>query len=279
MTDGRLLRSNGTVAHESLRGQVDANKFVTGDWMQVGATTASLRATANGLRQRELLFGQEFCVLDITDGLAFGFTRHDGYCGYVAHDVLHQPSDVTHVVKVVQSYQKLTPELKSAGPHWPLSFGSRLTVTGRENGWARIALPSGDRFVPKVHLAPIEPVASDPAKIVELFIGTPYLWGGNSAFGIDCSGLVQAALLACGIACPGDSDQQEQAVGQAVSDDAPILRGDLLFWKGHVALSCDATTLIHANANDMAVAFEPIEGTIKRIAEQGGGDVTSRKRL
>jgi cell wall-associated NlpC family hydrolase len=132
--------------------------------------------------------------------------------------------------------------------------------------------------VPKPHLRPISHPFRDPVTVAQLFFGTPYLWGGNSAFGIDCSGLVQAALLACGIACPGDSDLQA-ALGNTVPDDAPMLRGDLIFWKGHVAMVVDDQTLIHANAHHMAVAYEPIDAAIARIKAQGGGTVTGRRRL
>jgi cell wall-associated NlpC family hydrolase len=145
-------------------------------------------------------------------------------------------------------------------------------VTGTEGCFA--ATPLG--CVPLVHLAPLEVPEADPVVVSERFLGTPYLWGGNSAAGIDCSGLVQAACLACGIACPGDSDMQA-ALG--VAAEGPPRRGDLLFWKGHVALVRDAETLIHANAHHMAVTVEGIEAATARIAAQGHGPVTAHRRL
>ncbi|MGB1209466.1 MAG: C40 family peptidase, partial [Paracoccaceae bacterium] len=132
--------------------------------------------------------------------------------------------------------------------------------------------------IPTQHLAPLPHAFPDPAAVAELFLGTPYLWGGNSRWGIDCSGLVQAAFLACGIPCPGDSDQQQAALGPRLPPQTPKQRGDLLFWRGHVAWVVDAQTLLHANAHHMAVAHEPIETAILRIAAQGDGPMTAHIR-
>jgi cell wall-associated NlpC family hydrolase len=119
----------------------------------------------------------------------------------------------------------------------------------------------------------------DPAGVAELFLGAPYLWGGNGSDGLDCSGLVQAALLACGVPCPGDSDQQEERVGRPLAEGEPLRRGDLVFWKGHVAMALDAARLIHANAGAMAVAVEALDRAVVRIGAQGDGCPTSRRRL
>jgi cell wall-associated NlpC family hydrolase len=155
------------------------------------------------------------------------------------------------------------------------SLGCRLVVTRTEGSLA--VTPSG--YVPARHLAPVDTHAPDFVAVAERFVGVPYLWGGKTGLGIDCSGLVQVALTADGIACPRDSDMQERALGEAVEADVARLRsGDLIFWKGHVAIARDADTLVHANAFHMAVAIEPIAAAVARIAADGGA-IRAIKRL
>jgi cell wall-associated NlpC family hydrolase len=156
-----------------------------------------------------------------------------------------------------------------------LSFGSKLAALSETATFIETEIG----HIPRQHVHRIDTLATDPAAAAEVFLGTPYLWGGNSAWGIDCSGLIQAACLACGIPCPGDSDQQAEQLGDTLPSDTPFERNDLLFWTGHVALVFDTTTLIHANAGHMAVAFEPITKAIDRIITQGDGPPTLHKRL
>ena len=279
--DRRLTPSNGRVAHVSLRGQVEVERYTEGEEFRLAAVVTDL-LSRDGARERQLLRGETFVVLDLEGGRAFGFAKKDGYCGWIDASVLvSAPNEgPTHRVSVARSYGKSTPGLKTMGRVTPLPFGAQLKVLDQEDGWARVAwgddVTPRDLHVPEGHLAPVDTLESDPASVAQLFLGTPYLWGGNSSFGIDCSGLVQAALLACGIDCPGDSDMQ-QSLGQEV--DGPLQRGDLLFWKGHVAMVVDADRIIHANAHHMAVAYEGIEAAIARIETQGDGPVIARRRL
>ena len=167
------------------------------------------------------------------------------------------------------------PDLKCPDPV-AISLGCYLTIAWEEDRFARTV---DGKFVFKDHLKPVNEPESDPVTVAERLLGTPYLWGGNSSTGIDCSGLVQAGCLACGIPCPGDSDLQNARLGKPLADTDPLQRGDLLFWKGHVAWVANPDLLLHANGFHMAVSYEPLHDAIARIEAQGEGPVISRKRL
>lgn len=228
---------------------------------------------------RELMFGEVFHRLDEGPGFAFGFAERDGYTGYVEAQMLAPMPEADHVVSARATHALDAPDIKTRGEHFPLSFGSRVSVVGTEGAWSEIATPTGvRRYVPRRHLRPLDTPMEDPVAVARLLLGAPYVWGGNCERGIDCSGLVQAALLACGIACPGDSDLQERMPGEAVAL-ADLAPGDLIFWKGHVAMVSGENRVIHANAHHMAVVEEPMDVAIERIAASETGPVTSRLRV
>lgn len=227
----------------------------------------------DGPRDRQLLMGEAVTVTGVTDGWAEVRAARDGYPGFVPLAALTE-GIVTHRVSARATHVYPKPDFK-ARELFSLGHGACLEVLSDEGRFAE----TSQGYVPRAHLTALAVHAADPVAVAEIYLGTPYLWGGNSSFGIDCSGLVQAGCLACGIACPGDSGPQEQGLGEHLSDTAPLRRGDLLFWRGHVAWVSDPDTLLHANAHHMAVAHEPIADAIARIAAQGDGAVTSRKRL
>ncbi len=272
MNDPRLTPSNGRVACESLRGQIAADAYVKGAARQVSVPVADLLRAPGGPRDRQLLMGETLNVYENHNGFAFIQADKDCYCGYVKNAHLTEAEPASHWVTAPSSHIYEEPNFKSRDLA-PLSFGSKLTVLEMHARFAQT--PFG--FVPRQHLSALGDVERAPSQVARLFLGTPYLWGGNSRFGIDCSGLIQAALTACGIACAGDSDLQEASLGRTVNGNPKA--GDVLFWKGHVAMLADAKTLIHANAHHMAVVLEGLDVAIARISEQGDGEITRHARL
>jgi hypothetical protein len=269
--DRRLTPANGRVAALSVAGQVSAERFVAGEPRSVTAPLTDLLASPLGPRDRQLLKGTAVTLFEERDGFAFLQSARDGYCGWVAAGALGPPVTSTHRVAARATHLYAAADIKSPDlAH--LSFGAELAVIAE----GRRFWETPDGFVPKVHLRPLDQPFRDPVTVAQLHFGTPYLWGGNSVLGIDCSGLVQAALLACAVPCPGDSDLQRN-LGTAATG-APQ-RGDLWFWKGHVALLVDDRTLIHANAHHMATAYEPLAAATLRIEAQGDGPVIARRRV
>lgn len=235
---------------------------------------ADLRAAPDGKRDRQLIYGEDFHVQQTADGWVYGSAAKDGYSGYIRTDQLVDQRTPTHFISTRSSHIYNTPDFKSEETA-ALSFGARICVVAESGRF--VELDNG-QFVPQPHITPIDQLFDDPITVAERFMGVPYLWGGNSVWGLDCSGLVQAALMACGLDCPGDAHMQEASVGESLGDNVQSKRGDLFFWKGHVGLIRDENTLLHANAHHMAVVDEPLDAAIERIKAQGDGEITSRRR-
>ncbi len=271
-TNRRLTPATARVAHVSLQGLVNAPAWTEGVPAEIAVPLTDLRRAPGGARDRQLILGDAFLVIDRAEGDAFGMALKDGYCGWVDEGTLCPPTKVTHFVGVLGSHLYPEPQVR-AEARGSLTLGTRLRVTGQQGAFAET--PHG--FVPVAHLRRLGDWHGDPAEVAGLFLGVPYLWGGNSRDGLDCSGLVQATMLACGRACPGDSDLQ-QAVGTALDGSEPLQRGDLVFWRGHVAMMLDATTLIHANGHHMAVVAEDLRAVAARIAEAEGSPVVALRR-
>lgn len=268
--DRRTFPFSGRIAHVSLGGQVEA-PLTEGEAAQVVVPLADLRQSPGGARDRQLLMGDAVTVIDRDRGHAFVQAAKDGYCGWLAETALGVGPAPTHWVAAPASHLYAEPKVQ-APESACLSLGSRVAVLGSWGAWANT--PQG--FMPLSHLRPLGQWAPDPVLVAESFLGTPYLWGGNSRCGIDCSGLVQVSMHAAGRDCPGDSDLQMQ-VGRALGADERLQRGDLVFWKGHVALVVNEDVLIHATGHTMSVVYEGIRDCIARIA-QTGGLVQARQR-
>lgn len=273
MTDPRITPANARAALESLRGTVDAPHFTQGEAGQLTHPLTDLLASPGGKRERQLLLGDGFTIIDRFEGYAFGQSTKDGFCGYLPETALGPLESATHWVAAPMTtlYPKADIKVKETGA---LTLGARLTALGEHGKFTQTTRG----FVPTLHLKSLGDWHKDPVAIAQTYLGTPYLWGGNSRAGLDCSGLVQACLMSCGINCPGDSDLQ-QALGKPISEKAALKRGDLLFWNGHVAMCMNADFMIHSTAAFMAVVMENTRSAVKRIADQGGGPVIARRRV
>lgn len=275
--DRRRWPSNGRVAARSLGDRAGDARPVDPQPCRVTVPVADLLAAPAGKRDRQVLFGEVLEVLERGQGHAFVVARKDGYVGYVddaALTPLDGPDPATHQVRAAASHLYPAPDIKVKETAL-LSLGARLRVSGTEGAFARVE----QGYVIARHLAPLTTHEADPVAVAERLLGTPYLWGGNSREGIDCSGLVQIACDACGIPCPGDSDMQAAELGDPLDPGADLRRCDLVFWKGHVAWVSGPDRILHANGHDMAVAFEGLSAAIARIEAQGEGPVTGLRRL
>jgi cell wall-associated NlpC family hydrolase len=280
MGDPRFTPARPEVAAKYLEGKVVASRFVAGESFVVTDAIAPLRtaARADAMLQTQALLGERVTIYDRPgEGWAWGQLDSDGYVGWLPEAALGKPGAApTHKVAATRTFAFPGPSIKLP-PHDALPFGATVAVARTEGSFA---VTTAGVFLPTQHLAPINHRSSDMVAVAEMFLGTPYLWGGKTSLGIDCSGLVQVALTACGIGAPRDSDMQEAGLGASVpvTQLHQLKRGDLIFWKGHVAIVRDATTIIHANAHHMATAIEPTRDAVGRI-KAAGSDITSIKRL
>jgi cell wall-associated NlpC family hydrolase len=279
--DPRITPARPDLAAKHLEGRVAAARFVDGVVREVVAPQAPVRRdpSPDAPLDTEALQGERVTLYEATDeGWAWGQLAGDGYVGWLPAAALAAPGPIpTHKVAVLRTLVFPGPSIKLP-PTAALPLGARLAIVRHEG---RLAVTAGGGYVPMSHLAPVDAAEPDFVAVAERFLGVPYLWGGKTSLGVDCSGLVQVALTACRIACPRDSDMQEQALGAPVSTDAGftnLRRGDLIFWKGHVAIVRDAETLLHANAFHMAVAIEPLAAAIARIRAIES-EVTRVKRM
>jgi cell wall-associated NlpC family hydrolase len=272
MIDPRLTPARPDLAAAHLKGKVEAARFVEGQSFSVARGRATLcgEPHPDASCTTELLFGERFTVYDSREGWAWGQAENDSYVGYLSADALGEATSPTHRVTALMTPLLPAPDLKRiALDMLPLNAVAKIIST--RNGHAQLA--SGG-FVYEKHLAPLDAHAPDWVATAERFLGVPYIWGGKTQAGLDCSGLIQTALAAGGIAVPRDTDLIEKFL---TTESKSPARGDLVFWKGHMGVMLDAARLLHANAFHMEVAIEPLAEAMARI-EKSAGTVTSVKK-
>src|SRR5665647_1023453 len=275
--DPRTNAFRPDLAAKHLQGQVEAGRFVEGTRYEVVDPIADLRREPShqAALDTQALLGETMMLYESDqEGWCWGQLERDGYVGYLSANALGPAGPKpTHRVCVPRTFGFPGADIKLP-PMTALPMGARLAIVGQHAGFA---LDTFNWHYPLSHVAPLSKRQPDFVAVAESLLGAPYLWGGKTALGIDCSGLVQIALQSAGIEAPRDTYMQETALGTA-SPLAGLKRGDLIFWKGHVAIARDAATIIHANAHHMMVAIEPAAEAIARV-KATGSDVTSVKRL
>ena len=279
--DPRLTPARADLAAKELEGKVVAARYVDGRAYEVIEPQTPLRGEPkpDAPLLTEALKGERVTIYDLNaEGWAWGQLAADGYVGWLsANALVPAGAPPTHKVTALRTLAFPGPSIKLP-PLEALPLGARLGIVRIED---RMAVTHSGAYVPSAHLAPLDFSQPDFVAVAERFLGVPYLWGGKTALGLDCSGLVQIALAACGLSCPRDSDMQEQALGKSIAvgpDHSELQRGDLIFWKGHVAIVRGGDTLLHANAFHMAVAIEPTADAVARIRDAGSA-ITSVRRI
>ena len=278
--DPRLHPVRDDLAGEELKGRVKRPRFVAARPAQVAVGTLDLRRAParDAALDTQLFHGDEVRVYETKDGWAWLQNAADGYVGYAEaaalRDAVETPS---HWVRVPRSFVFPTPE-ETRPPLDALAMTARVRVVSLKARYSEVAWGAGSGWVPSGHLLPVGEIVEDFVSTALAFIGVPYLLGGRTSLGLDCSGLVQVALAAAGIACLRDSDMQEASLGEPRPLDAPATRGDLYYMPGHVAIALDRWRVVHTNAHDMLTSIEPLDDLVARVRTEYGAGITAIRR-
>ncbi|MBM3576778.1 MAG: NlpC/P60 family protein [Alphaproteobacteria bacterium] len=276
--DRRLTPARPEIAAAYLKGRVTADRYVEGVAMEVRDCVVDLRREPrpDAAIDTQALYGERVTVYDEEEGWAWAQLARDNYVGWIAANTLwRELSAPTHRICVPRTFIYPGPNIKLPLLN-ALPLGAEVAIAEERDGFC-VTPELG--FIYRKHLAPRETKAPDFVAVAEMLIGAPYLWGGKSWMGVDCSGLLQVSLLMAGVKAPRDTDMQEAALGERLAPTTPLMRGDIVFWKGHVGIMRNAETLLHANATHMQVTSEPLDVVRSRNEAGGAGPITSVKRL
>lgn len=278
--DPRLHAFRSDLADIRLKGRVEAARFVRGAQYRITAPVVDVRHGPHGGSgmDTQLLLGTDILVFERQNGYAWIQSREDGYVGYIDDSMMERDNTPhTHQVIVPRTFLYPAADLRLS-PAVALSLGNRFAVIAeQETRGTRYGLLQSGQALVLSHLRPVEQPAKDYVRVAEQLVHTPYLWGGASGFGVDCSGLVQLAMAAAGKKVPRDSDMQAGTIGTVITDPDALQRGDLVFWRGHVAIMTDRTHILHANGASMTVCREAFAQAQARIARTDGPPVCLRR--
>ncbi len=273
--DPRIHAVRGDLADISLAGVIFSAHYARAVEMMCvmsGASVLGAPSLATAMTT-QLLRGESFHVLDVTADWAWGFCGHDGYVGYVRRDALDKRDNPSHRVTAIAAPLFSAPDIKSPiVDYWP---AGALTA-GQEDGKF---LACAEGYLHARHVAAIDMLEEDWVDVALRYVGAPYVWGGRGVCGVDCSGLVQVALGRCGIPVPRDTDLQREGIGKALAQDAPLRRGDLVFFPGHVGIMADEANLLHANAHWMSTLVEPLADVVARLAPDHAQPILAKRRI
>ena len=272
--DPRLTPANEIVACSTLKGKINHTNFVEAKNYQVNVPFVDLLGSPDGKRNRQLIYGSKVKYFSAAKGWAFIQNTYDNYVGYVPESTIASETQKTHIVTAPLAHVFMEPNIKSKNIEI-LPLAARVSGELIENGFLETELG----WISVSQLKRKTELSKDPVEVSKLLQNAPYLWGGNTTLGIDCSGLIQISLLLCGIDCPGDSDQQMNTLGQNIDIGSPRKKGDILFWRGHVAWALNERQILHANAYHMATVIEEANEAIERIKKQDNNSVIAHKRL